>query len=103
MNIEITKHAVKRYRERLFDYKSSGQQIKNILAEVALKGKQIRVRLSSVGLCAELRYKGMYIVIIKSETGIVVLTCLGNESYRKWVKHQDPFFIKGSIRHSDAS
>jgi hypothetical protein len=89
MNISVTKHAIKRYRERLFDYTTSSETIENLLKEIARHGNVIDVRPSSLGNCTEIEYTGISIVVINNSAEYVIITCLGNGSYRKWVKNQD--------------
>lgn len=89
MEINVTKHAVKRYRERLFDYTSSKQKISSLLIEIACKGQKVYSRPSTQGSCFEIKYRGISIVLVKNQTDAVIITCLGDDSYRKWVKHQD--------------
>lgn len=97
MYINVTKHAVKRYRERLFDYKSSEEKIKDLLKEVASKGKQIDWRPSTWGNCIEVKYRGISIVLVNDRDRKTIITCLGELGYRKWVKRQDHIRIKGRI------
>jgi hypothetical protein len=40
MKITVTKHAIRKYRERLFDFSSSDKQIICTLKEIASKGIQ---------------------------------------------------------------
>jgi len=88
MDVLVTKHAIHRFRERLFDYSSSEKEIEIQLIKVAEEGKQVYDRPSSSKECFEVKYKDLSIVLVKKRQHIVVLTCLGNSSYRKWVKHQ---------------
>lgn len=91
METFVTKHAVKRYRERLVDYSASDQAIINRLKEIAARGEHICWRPSDWNNCVEVKYKGISIVMLVTEEKLVVLTCLGTERYRKWLKHQDGF------------
>lgn len=89
MTVLVTKHAVKRYRERLFDYSSSDERIKQLLMEISTKGKMICVRPDSQHNCFEVKYRGIFVVLLEKEDGFVVITCLGDTKYRKWVKHKE--------------
>ena len=98
MDTNVTKHAIRRYRERLFDYKSSNEKIQKTLVEIASHGKRIHLRPDSLGRCYEVDYKGISIVLVfDNEHSATVVTCLGSDKYRKWVKHQDIRKIPGRI------
>lgn len=99
MDIHISKHAVNRYRNRLFDYTSSEDDILNILMEIVKRGKRVGWRLSSGRVHMEMKHHGVSIVIMKSKDKIVVITCLGEDVYRKWTKHQSPNAIAGRFMH----
>lgn len=86
MDVFVTRHAIERYRQRLFDFKASDEAISEILKEIALKGKDIGIRRDHRNNCLEKKYKGVSIVSMHNQTKIVVLTCLGETSYRNWVK-----------------
>jgi hypothetical protein len=89
MTVLVTKHAVKRYRERLFDYSSSDERIKQLLAEISAKGKMNCVRPDSQHNCFEVEYRGISVVLLDKEDRLVVITCLGDCKYRKWIKHKE--------------
>jgi len=89
MNISVTKHAIKRYRQRLFDYSSPNEKIINSLKEIVTKGKRTAQRPSNVGECVEMYYRGISIVLLCVSNEGIIITCLGDKSYRKWVKNQD--------------
>jgi len=89
MNISVTKHAIKRYRQRLFDYYSPYEKIIASLKEIVNKGKRTAERPSNVGECVEIYYRGVYIVLLYVSDEGIIITCLGDKSYRKWVKKQD--------------
>lgn len=98
MRIKVTKHAIERYRERLCDYSSSNEQIIKVLSEIACKGRGIATRPSAYGQCMEIKCKGISIVLALNGDNAAILTCLGDNAYRKWVKHQSlPGFIRGRI------
>ncbi|WP_276619831.1 hypothetical protein [Syntrophomonas wolfei] len=97
MNLIVTHHAIKRYRERLFDYTSSKEKVKNLLIEIAYKGKNIQTRPCIQGECYEVKYKGISLVLVKNGTNSIIITCLGEVSYRKWIKHQDEYMIAGRV------
>lgn len=102
MNINVTQHAIKRYRERLFDYSSSKETVSSLLKEIACNGKQICSRPSSCGTCVEIKYKGVSIVAIKDNDTTVITTCLGDFSYRKWIKSKDTYpRVRGRVLYSN--
>lgn len=86
MEIKVTKHAIKRYRERLFDYSSSDDTIIDIMKGIARNGTIVRSRLHNSDSCWEIVHKGVYIVAVKGPNSQIVITCLGDASYRKWLK-----------------
>lgn len=89
MKIAVTKHAIKRYRERVFDYTSSEETIVTAIKEIARRGKQICVRPASWKNCFEVKYRGISIVSLMYNHKAVVLTVLGDRSYRKWIKRNE--------------
>lgn len=86
MQINVTKHAIRRYQERLFDYSSSDERIVGILREIAHKGVFVRSRMHHLNNCREIKYRGISIVTIEEPSQRIVITCLGDAPYRKWVK-----------------
>lgn len=99
MNIRVSKHAIKRYRERLFDFTSSTEKIRSLLDEIARRGKLVASKPASTDDCFEITYKGISIVLAKRENQYIVITCLGEAAYRKWIKHQEQNVICGRVRH----
>lgn len=96
MEIEVTKHAVKRYRDRMFDHTSSKEAIIKYLEEIARKGTRIQTRLGKWGRCVEVKYQGVSIVVVLQTDKTVVITCLGSTNYRKWIKRQG-YKFRGSL------
>lgn len=101
-NISISKHAIKRYRQRLFNYRSTDEEIKQLLNEIVRKGKRTFLRPSSFGTCIEVEYKGLSIVLLTDKDHSVVITCLGDKTYRKWVKTKETLKLRGRILHFDS-
>ncbi len=100
MDIRVSKHAIKRYRERLFDYSSPADKIRKILKEIALQGKRVASKpAASTDDCFEVTYKGISIVLAQKEDQCIVITCLGEPAYRKWIKNQEQNVIYGRLRH----
>lgn len=99
MDIRVSKHAIKRYRERLFDFTSPTEKIGRILKEIALQGKRVASKPASDEDCFEVTYKGISIVLAQKEDQWIVITCLGEASYRKWIKHQEQNVVYGRVRH----
>ncbi|MEN6461142.1 MAG: hypothetical protein ABFC94_07225 [Syntrophomonas sp.] len=86
MSIIVTKHAIRRYRERLFSYSLNDNLITNKLKEIASKGTMVATRPNDQNTCCEIKYKGVSIVVVCEHNNRIVLTCLGEDSYRRWVK-----------------
>jgi len=101
MNTWVTQHAINRYRERLFDYTSSPEQIGAKLKEIAHKGKRVSSRPDTSGHCFEVVYRGVAIVLVIHGKRATVLTCLGETAYRKWMKQQDPLTVFGRILYPE--
>lgn len=99
MDIRVSKHAIKRYRERLFDFTSSTEKVIRILKEIALQGKRIAVKPACSDDCFEVAYKGISIVLAQRKDRCIVITCLGEPAYRRWIKHQEQNVINGRLRH----
>jgi hypothetical protein len=99
--IKITKHAICRYRERMFDFTSTNEKIKSILKVIATEGKRIVYRPVGYGECIEVKHRGIAVVLINQKNESVVITCLGDERYRKWAKHQELFKIRGRILYPE--
>lgn len=97
MDVSVTKHAIKRYRERLFDFKSSDKEIEALLKEIACRGKRVDFRPASLGRCYEVRYQGVAIVVMEDRDRTAIVTCLGSAYYRKWIKHTNMSKIPGRI------
>lgn len=100
MEIYVSKHAIQRYRERLFDFHSAQETIESILSEAAIKGSRIFVRPSDHGGVFEIKFRNFYLVINDGKNKLTVITCLGDKRYRKWLKDQFKYSrMRGSILH----
>lgn len=86
METIVTNHAVRRYRERLFNYSSTDKEISGILERIARLGKLVRQRPGNLSNCFEISHRGISIVVVVDSKQTCIITCLGEESYRKWVK-----------------
>lgn len=86
MLIKVTKHAIKRYRERLFDYSSSDREIISKLKLIAKRGRLIALKPNDMDNCIEIKYEGISIVAVQQQHELVIITCLGQDNYRKWIK-----------------
>lgn len=102
MEIIVTAHAAARYRERVFDYISSDETIARILKNVVQKGDQLSVKPSSRGLCVEIRYRGISVVAVQEQKRVTIITCLGDKTYRSWVKKNDNRIVHGRLLHPDS-
>lgn len=86
MPVIVTKHAIKRYRERLFNYSLNDNDVADKLKEIADKGAKVGNRLYCQNTCFEIKYQGVSIVVIYESECKIVLTCLGEGAYRRWIK-----------------
>lgn len=103
MDIYITQHAVKRYRERLFDYSSSQDEIIKRLENIARYGKTICLKPNDKKNCTEIRHQGISIVAIKEGENLIIITCLGEDRYRRWIKAKGAdTYLSQSILFSNA-
>jgi len=73
MQIHVTKYAVKRYRERLFDYSSSDKTITCIIEDIAKRRKVVGNRLHNRNTCREIRYRGIFIVTVDERDSRIVI------------------------------
>ncbi|MEN6389636.1 MAG: hypothetical protein ABFD04_04420 [Syntrophomonas sp.] len=86
MTVTVTKHAIKRYRERTFDFSRSDKEIVKKLGEIAKTGKLICGKPNSKDNCIEIKHHGISVVAVQDGARLTVITCLGDDTYRKWVK-----------------
>ncbi|HWQ75942.1 MAG TPA: hypothetical protein VN441_11555 [Syntrophomonas sp.] len=89
MSVLVTKHAIKRYRERLFDYSSSSERIRQLLREIVAKGRPVCLRPNTHENCYEIKYRGISVVLLKKKDDLIVITCLGDSKYRNWIKQKE--------------
>lgn len=101
MAINVTQHAINRYRERLCDYTSSTKNIRKKLKEAASLGKLIANKPASQGNCFERIYNDISVIVIidNNDDRATVVTCLGDTAYRKWIKCQNPYIVNGRVMH----
>lgn len=99
MELHVTRHAIMRYRERLCDYSSTDKYIVEVLQRIASKGIGIVVKPGIGEKCFEVGFKGISIVLVINGKHATVLTCLGDATYRKWIKQQsNRNYIGGRVR-----
>lgn len=89
MDLHVTKHAIKRYRERLCDYSSPDKHIVDKLKRIAGQGKVVDAK-SDTAKCREVGFNGISIILVVDGKHATILTCLGDATYRKWIKRQSP-------------
>jgi len=103
MELHVTTHAVKRYRERMCDYSSTDKQIVDMLKRIARRGIVASAKSGSGG-CLEVGYQGISIVLGKDGKHATVITCLGDASYRQWSKRQSlRNLLRGKVRYRKTS
>lgn len=88
MVLHVTKHAIIRYRERTCDYSSTDKVIVGMLKRIVSKGYGAVVKSGVCEKYLEVGYKDISIVLVINGNHATVLTCLGNDRYRKWIKQQ---------------
>lgn len=88
MDVVVSRHAIKRYRKRTFDFDQSDKEIEAMLARVVRKGEILSRRPGDVW---ELRYRDIYVVadIDDESNKATVITCLGDRIYRGWAKKKE--------------
>lgn len=90
--MKVTKHAIKRYRQRV-QHDVSDELAETMLLEIARKGKVVNKKINAqnaMELEIYVTYKGVEILIIKNlkEKKYYIITCLGDSQLRKWYKKQ---------------
>ncbi len=91
MFIKVSKHAIERYRERLFDYYSTDGEIKHRLIGIVKRGKVICFKPHDLGDCMEIKHKGLSVVVVRHGEESVIITCLGEDRYRSWIKSKGSY------------
>lgn len=82
MLINVSSHSVDQYRNKMFDFISTDEEIRDILAEVVRKGAKIHNRPQA----CEIKYRKLSVVAKIFPNEIVVVTFLGDERYCKWFR-----------------
>ena len=79
MDVVVSRHAIKRYRKRTFDFSQSDKEVEAMLARVVRKGEILSRRPGDVW---ELRYRDIYVVadIDDESNKATVITCLGDRA-----------------------
>jgi hypothetical protein len=90
-DVFITPHAYQRFFERV-DSSMSKDEAKDIMAEIALRGKVIHVKR---GRYAQkqyvLLYRGLEILVAVEQGVAKVVTCYGDTAFAKWYRRQQHF------------
>lgn len=82
MLINVSTHSVEQYRNKMLDFTSSDERIRDILAEIIRKGAKIHNRPQA----CEIKYRKLSVVAKIFPNEIVVVTFLGDERYRSWYR-----------------
>jgi len=84
--IIIREHAIEQFRNKMFDFSKSNNDVESILIEVAKKGKKVNNRPGAL----EIQYRDLSIVAKKEGDKTVVITFLGDSRYRAWYRRNKP-------------
>ena len=87
--VVVKNHAIDQFRKKTRNFDMKPNEIENYLMEIAQKGDRKHRRPAKCGIAYEVEYDDVNIVIIESSDAIVVITCLGDNLYRKWSKVHD--------------
>lgn len=89
MQVAVSKHAIERCRDRVPRMMcASDTEIEEFLTEVVLRGTRLGRRPSLEGRAYEYEYQGLYVIGVINKGRTTVVTCYGDESYRKWLAAQ---------------
>lgn len=84
MDIIVTNHAIKRFRQRHFKaYDWPEEQIRKTLEAIAKHGE---VKKCCPGKVNEVIFQGLIIRTSCSKNKTIVITFLGNRTYQKWYR-----------------
>lgn len=81
MEVIITNHSIKRYRERTQAYGQTDDVIEDRLRQAVLRGRKIKERR---GDAWEVYGDGIYLIVHYKTDQAKIITCLGSKEYRKW-------------------
>ncbi|MCR4441941.1 MAG: hypothetical protein NUV48_07275 [Peptococcaceae bacterium] len=100
----VSNHAITQYAKKMFLGKEvSRETIRQILAEIVVKGQRVCQRPSRDG-CSnfEVKYKGLSVNASFEPDRVIVVTFLGDRTYRGWAREKEikPRYPK-SIRISE--
>lgn len=89
MRVTVSRHAIKRCRDRVPRMADASEvEIKKTLAEVIRKGKRLKKRPTIKGSAHEYVFRGIYAVGVTCGNSTVVVTCYGDDVYRRWLYGQ---------------
>lgn len=90
--MNVTKHAIKRYKQRV-QHDISDELAEKMLLEIAKKGKITNKRINAQNIMEleiYVAYKGVEILLIKNleSKKHYIITCLGDSKLRGWYRKQ---------------
>lgn len=83
MKITVSKHAIEQYKKRMFS-KISDHEIQRVLELIAVRGEVVHRNPSKGGRFYTMFYNGLYALVHYCGDRAVVVTFLGDETYRAW-------------------
>lgn len=86
MKVKVTEHAVERYRQRTMRVDMADNEVTGNLIAAALRGKQVAKR---AGNAWEVEYQKLTVIVIYEKDLIIVVSCLGDKKYRRWIQRQE--------------
>lgn len=84
MNVEVTAHAIERYRQRTLHYNMSVNEIVGTLKAGARRGTIVKARRDNAW---EVKYQKVTLIVEYNNMSATVITCLGKDEYRNWDRH----------------
>lgn len=87
MQVEVTDHAIIRYRERM-QSSISDDEIKKVLQNIVLRGKVVHRHPSKGERMYSYEFNGLGALIKLRPSKAVVVTFLGNKTLMAWEKNE---------------
>lgn len=83
MKVTVSKHAIEQYKKRMFS-KISDHEIQRVLELIAIRGEVVHRNPSKGGQFYTMFYNGLYALVRYYRDRAVVVTFLGDRTYRGW-------------------
>ena len=88
MNIFVTPHAIKQYKEKSREFDLQDEQAEKMLNMIATRGSVVCPRPGGDNIF-EVKYNGLSIVVKKNPNETTVITFLGDSKYRQWCRKKE--------------